>query len=278
MSNEAEMSFLDHLEELRWHVVRSVAAIFIGMIVVFIFSGWIFDNIIFAVGKPDFIFFKWLCALGTLLNSADELCVTEIPMKIQSRLLTGQFSMQLTASFVLGLIVAFPYVFWEIWRFVKPGLHRNERSNTRGAVFFVSFLFLTGVCFGYFILSPFVVWFLSNYSVSSMVTNEFDITSFVSTVAALVLGCGVLFQLPMVIFFLTKIGIMTPTYMRANRKYAVIIILVVGAIITPPDPLSQSIVAIPLYILYEVSIFVSAMELRRKAKRELEEARLDQPS
>jgi len=278
MSNEAEMSFLDHMEELRWHVVRSVAAIFIGMIVVFIFSGWIFDNIIFAVGKPDFIFFKWLCALGTLLNSADELCVTEIPMKIQSRLLTGQFSMQLTASFVLGLIVAFPYVFWEIWRFVKPGLHRNERSNTRGAVFFVSFLFLTGVCFGYFILSPFVVWFLSNYSVSSMVTNEFDITSFVSTVAALVLGCGVLFQLPMVIFFLTKIGIMTPTYMRANRKYAVIIILVVGAIITPPDPLSQSIVAIPLYILYEVSIFVSAMELRRKAKRELEEARLDQPS
>jgi sec-independent protein translocase protein TatC len=255
-----------------------VAAIFIGMIVVFIFSGWIFDNIIFAVGKPDFIFFKWLCALGTLLNSADELCVKEIPMKIQSRLLTGQFSMQLTASFVLGLIVAFPYVFWEIWRFVKPGLHRNERSNTRGAVFFVSFLFLTGVCFGYFILSPFVVWFLSNYSVSSMVTNEFDITSFVSTVAALVLGCGVLFQLPMVIFFLTKIGIMTPTYMRANRKYAVIIILVVGAIITPPDPLSQSIVAIPLYILYEVSIFVSAMELRRKAKRELEEARLDQPS
>jgi sec-independent protein translocase protein TatC len=278
MSNEAEMSFLDHLEELRWHVVRSVAAIFIGMIVVFIFSGWIFDNIIFAVGKPDFIFFKWLCALGTLMNSADELCVTEIPMKIQSRLLTGQFSMQLTASFVLGLIVAFPYVFWEIWRFVKPGLHRNERSNTRGAVFFVSFLFLTGVCFGYFILSPFVVWFLSNYSVSSMVTNEFDITSFVSTVAALVLGCGVLFQLPMVIFFLTKIGIMTPAYMRANRKYAVIIILVVGAIITPPDPLSQSIVAIPLYILYEVSIFVSAMELRRKAKRELEEARLDQPS
>jgi sec-independent protein translocase protein TatC len=278
MSNEAEMSFLDHLEELRWHVVRSVAAIFIGMIVVFIFSNWIFDNIIFAVGKPDFIFFKWLCALGTLLNSADELCVTEIPMKIQSRLLTGQFSMQLTASFVLGLIVAFPYVFWEIWRFVKPGLHTNERSNTRGAVFFVSLLFLIGVCFGYFILSPFVVWFLSNYSVSSMVTNEFDITSFVSTVAALVLGCGVLFQLPMVIFFLTKIGIMTPAFMRANRKYAIIIILVVGAIITPPDPLSQSIVAIPLYILYEVSIFVSAMELRRKAKRELEEARLDQTS
>jgi len=276
MSVEKEMSFLDHLEELRWHVVRAVAAIFIGMILVFIFSTWIFDNIIFAVGKPDFIFFKWLCAVGTLVDSADTLCITEIPMKIQSRLLTGQFSMQLTVSFVLGLIFAFPYVFWEIWRFIKPGLYSKERNHSRGAVFFVSLLFLIGISFGYFVLSPMVVWFLSNYSVSSMVQNEFDITSFVSTVAALVLGCGVLFQLPMVIFFLTKIGIMTPTFMRANRKYAVIIILVVGAIITPPDPLSQTIVAIPLYILYEVSIFVSAMELRRKTKRELEELKADQ--
>ncbi len=270
------MSFLDHLEELRWHVVRAVAAIFIGMILVFIFSTWIFDNIIFAVGKPDFIFFKWLCTIGTLVDSADTLCITEIPMKIQSRLLTGQFSMQLTVSFVLGLIVAFPYVFWEIWRFIKPGLYSKERNHSRGAVFFVSFLFLLGIAFGYFVLSPMIVWFLSNYSVSTMVQNEFDITSFVSTVAALVLGCGVLFQMPMVIFFLTKIGIMTPTFMRTNRKYAVIIILVVGAIITPPDPLSQTIIAVPLYILYEVSIFVSAMELRRKTKRELEELKADQ--
>lgn len=276
MSEEKEMSFLDHLEELRWHVVRAVAAIFIGMILVFIFSTWIFDNIIFAVGKPDFIFFKWLCTIGTVFNSADTLCITEIPMKIQSRLLTGQFSMQLTVSFVLGLIVAFPYVFWEIWRFIKPGLYSKERNHSRGAVFFVSFLFLLGIAFGYFVLSPMIVWFLSNYSVSTMVQNEFDITSFVSTVAALVLGCGVLFQLPMVIFFLTKIGIMTPAFMRTNRKYAVIIILVVGAIITPPDPLSQTIIAVPLYILYEVSIFVSAMELRRKTKRDLEELKADQ--
>lgn len=267
---------MDHLEELRWHVVRAISAIFICMIIVFVFANWIFDNIIFAPGKPDFIFFDWLCQLGHLTGSTESLCVKEIPMKIQSRQLTGQFSMQLTSSFVIGLIMAFPYVFWEIWRFIKPGLYNKEKSSSKGAVFSVSFLFLLGVSFGYFIMCPLAIWFLATYSISDMISNEFDITSYVSTVAALVLGSGLLFQLPVVVFFLTKVGIMTPTFMRKNRKYAVIIILVVGAIVTPPDPLSQALISVPLYILYEVSIFISAMELRRKEKREKENLAADQ--
>ncbi|MCW5911327.1 MAG: twin-arginine translocase subunit TatC [Cyclobacteriaceae bacterium] len=271
MAEEKEMSFLDHLEELRWHVVRSVAAIFIMMILAFIFTGYIFDEIIFAPSDPNFITFRWLCRLGEA-TGVDGLCVTKIPMKLQSRFLMGQFTMQLTSSFVIGLCVAFPYVVWELWSFVSPGLYTREKKGSRGAVFSVSFLFLLGIAFGYFILSPMTIAFLANYSISDRIANEFDITSYVATVTALVLGSGLLFQLPVVIFFLTKIGIVTPKFLRHYRKHAVVIILIVGAIITPsPDPLSQSLIAVPLYVLYEISIFISAMELRRKEKRELAE-------
>ncbi|HNT49032.1 MAG TPA: twin-arginine translocase subunit TatC [Cyclobacteriaceae bacterium] len=271
MAEEKEMAFLDHLEELRWHVVRSVAAIFIMMILAFVFTGFIFDEIIFAPSEPTFITFRWLCRLGEI-TGVDGLCVTEIPMKLQSRFLMGQFTMQLTSSFVIGLCVAFPYVVWELWRFVSPGLYNREKKGSRGAVFYVSFLFLLGIAFGYFILSPMTIAFLANYTISDKIANEFDITSYVSTITALVLGSGLLFQLPVVIFFLTKVGIVTPKFLRHYRKHAVVIILITGAIITPsPDPLSQSLISVPLYILYEISIWISAMELRRKEKRELAE-------
>lgn len=264
------MSFLDHLEELRWHVVRSVGAIFICMILAFVYTNWIFDNIIFAPGRVDFITFQWLCQLGERLG-INGICVQEIPMKIQSRFLMGQFSMQLMSSFVIGLIVAFPYVVWELWRFISPGLYVREKKGSRGAVAAISGLFLLGIAFGYFILSPMTIAFLANYTISDMISNEFDITSYVSTVTALVFGSGLLFQLPVVVYFLTKIGIVTPAFMRQYRKHAVVAILIIGAIITPsPDPLSQSLISIPLYILYEISIFISAIELRRKAKRDLE--------
>ena len=180
------MSFLDHLEELRWHVVRSVAAIFICMILAFVFTGWIFDHIIFAPGKVDFITFQWLCRLGETFG-LNGICVKEIPMKIQSRFLMGQFSMQLMSSFVIGLIVAFPYVVWELWRFISPGLYVREKKGSRGAVVAISGLFLLGIAFGYFILSPMTIAFLANYSISNMISNEFDITSYVSTITALVL-------------------------------------------------------------------------------------------
>lgn len=278
MSEEKEMAFLDHLEELRWHVVRAVAAIFIMMIVAFIYTEEIFEYIIFAPGDVNFITFRWLCKLGDLTGAAG-LCVTEIPMKIQSRFLMGQFTMQLQASFVIGLVIAFPYVVWELWSFVKPGLYNKEKKSSRGAVFSISTLFLLGISFGYYILSPMTIAFLANYSISSRISNEFDITSYVSTITILVVSCGLLFQLPIVIFFLTKVGIVTPTLLKSFRKHAVIVILIIGAIVTPSsDPLSLSLISIPLYFLYEISIFISTIELKRKLKRELEEARLDQQS
>ncbi len=268
---EKEMSFLDPLEELRWHIVRSVVAIMILMIVAFVAAPWIFENIVFAPSRVDFPTFKWMCKLGEITGATEALCVKIIPFKIQSRYMTGQFTMQFTAAFVIGLIVAFPYVFWEIWRFVRPGLYAREKKFSRGAVFFVSFLFLLGVSFGYYILCPMSIWFFSSYSISPQIVNEFDITSYVQTIVALVFGSGLLFQLPMVVYFLTKIGLLTPQFMRKYRKHAIIIILIIAAIITPPDPLSQTIISIPLYLLYEISIFISAMVIRQQKKEEEEE-------
>jgi sec-independent protein translocase protein TatC len=276
---EKEMSFLEHLEELRWHVVRSLGAIAVFMIAAFINIEWIFTNILFAPGRVDFPTFRWLCKLGEWVGSKEALCVEQIPFKVQSRLMTGQFTMSITASFVIGLVVAFPYVAWELWRFVRPGLYSRERKSSRGAVASVSFLFLLGVLFGYYIMSPLMISFLANYTISDMIINEFDITSYVGTIVTVVLGSGILFQLPVVIYFLTKIGIVTPAFLRQYRKHAIIIILVVGAIVTPSaDPLSQALISIPLYLLYEISILISANVMKKKAKEEAEEKLKEQTS
>ncbi len=276
MNDEKEMSFLDHLEELRWHVVRAISAVFIFMIVAFIFGPWIFENIVFAPARIDFVTFRYLCKVGHALNMVESLCVEFIPFKVQSRFMTGQFTMHLTAAFVLGFVVAFPYVFWEIWKFITPGLQIKERKNSRWAVTAVSFLFMVGISFGYFVMSPLAVWFLSSYTISPMISNEFDITSYVSTVTALVFGSGLLFQLPVVVYFLSKIGIVTPQLMRQYRKHALVGILILGAIITPPDPLSQSLISLPLYLLYEISILISAMVARQRLKEDEEDLKADQ--
>jgi sec-independent protein translocase protein TatC len=269
---EKEMSFLDHLEELRWHVVRSLAAIVFFMIFAFINIEWIFTNILFAPGRVDFPTFRWLCQLGEWIGSKEAFCVEQIPFKIQSRLMTGQFTMSITSSFVIGLVVSFPYVVWELWRFIRPGLYNRERKSSRGAVAAISFLFLLGVGFGYYIMSPLMISFLANYTISPMIVNEFDITSYVGTIITVVFGSGVLFQLPVVMYFLTKIGIVTPTFLRQYRKHAVVIILIIGAIVTPSaDPLSQALISLPLYLLYEISILISANVLRKKMKEEAEE-------
>lgn len=274
---EKEMSFLEHLEELRWHVVRSLGAVILFTIGAFISAPWIFENIIFAPARVDFPTFVWLCNLGQFFGSGDALCVEEIPFKVQSRFMTGQFSMHIVSSFVIGIIVAFPYITWELWRFIKPGLYPREKRSSRGAVASISFLFLAGVMFGYYVMSPVMISFLANYQISDMIVNEFDITSYVGTIVGVVFGSGILFQLPVVIFFLTKIGIVTPTYLRKYRKHAIVIILIVGAIVTPTaDPLSQSLIAVPLYLLYEVSIVISASVTRRKEREEAEELLKDQ--
>lgn len=272
MSSEKEMTFLDHLEELRWHVIRAVLAVVVLMIVAFFYIEQIFDFIIFAPAKIDFIFFKWMCSLGNLTGATETLCVTELPFTVQSRNMTGQFMMSITASFMIGLVVAFPYVIWELWAFIRPGLETKERKFSKGAVFAISSLFLIGVSFGYFVLSPMTIWFLSTYQVSKMIVNEFDITSYVSTVASLVLGCGLLFQFPVVVYFLTKIGMVTPQLMRNYRRHAIVAIIVLGAVVTPSaDPFSLTIISLPLYFLYEISIFTSAVVLRKKRKREAQE-------
>lgn len=263
-----EMSFLEHLEELRWHLIRAVIAVFIFTIAAFVMVDFTFGVILLGPAQPDFWTFEQLCNIGTSLH-IESLCINEIPFKLQSRTMTGQFTMHITSSFVIGIICAFPYIFWEVWRFVSPGMHNKERGNSRGAVFFVTLLFAIGIMFGYFIMSPLAVNFLANYQINEMIINEFDITSYVGTVSTMVLGSGLLFQLPMVIYFLTKLGVVTPAFLKTYRRHAIVIILVLAAVLTPPDPFSQILIAIPLLGLYEISILISRVTLKRKVKREL---------
>ena len=277
MSEEKEMTFLDHLEELRGHIIRAVLAVIILTVLAFIYVPWIFENIVFAPAKLDFPTFKYMCQLGKIFNAEESLCVTELPFKVQSRNMTGQFMMSITASFVIGLIAAFPYVIWELWSFVRPGLQTKERKFSRGAVSVISFLFLLGVFFGYYMLSPMTIWFLATYKISNIISNEFDITSYVSTISGLVLGCGLLFQFPMVVYFLSKIGIVTPDLMRKYRKHSIVGILFIGAVITPSaDPFTLTLISLPLYLLFEISIFTSAVVVRRKRRAEEAEAQANE--
>lgn len=269
-TGEKEMSFLDHLEELRWHVIRSLIAVVLFTIVAFVQVKWIFNNIILAPAKADFPTWTALCKLGQAIDAKD-LCIEDIPLELQSRYMTGQFTITIISAFILGLIIAFPYVIWELWRFIKPGLRRSERKSSRGMVGAISALFLAGISFGYYVISPLMVYVMVNYQISDLIKNEFDITSYVSTFVALVFGSGVLFQLPVVIYFLSSIGMVTPGFLRKYRKHAVVVILVIAAIITPPDPMSQTLISIPLYLLFEISILISARVEKRKLREEEEE-------
>lgn len=264
------MSFLDHLEELRWHIIRSLIAIVLFTIVAFIEVKWIFNNIILAPAKADFWTWRMLCKIGNTFDS-ENLCIEDIPLTLQSRFMTGQFTITIISAFVLGLVFAFPYVVWELWRFIRPGLHRNERRNSTGIVAAVSGLFAAGIAFGYYVIAPLMVYIMVNYRISDMIINEFDITSYVSTFVALVFGSGILFQLPVVIYFLSKIGLVTPAFLRRYRKHSIVIILIIAAIITPPDPLSQTLISIPLYLLFEISIVISARVEKQKLREEEEE-------
>lgn len=269
-SGEKEMSFLDHLEELRWHIVRAVVGVVIFTIFAFFSAPWIFENIIFAPARPTFPTFQWVCAAGQFFGT-DALCIDVIPFKIQSRQMTGQFSMHIVASFAIGLIISFPYVVWELWRFIKPGLYVRERKYSSGVVASVSFLFILGILFGYFVIAPLMVYFLATYSISDLIVNEFDITSYVSTVVMMVFGAGLLFQLPVVIYFLTKMGIVSPSMLRQYRKHSFVAILVIAAIVTPPDVFSQTLITIPLYLLFEISIVIASRVERRRLQEEAEE-------
>jgi sec-independent protein translocase protein TatC len=264
---DKDMPFIDHLEELRWHIIRSVIAIVVIGIVVFAAKNFVVRTILLGPAYPDFFTYKVLCYIGNRFQIAD-LCVEKLNFIIQSRTMAGQFTAHITISFVLGLVVAFPYVFWEMWRFIAPGLHEKERKATQGAVFFVSFLFLTGVLFGYYVLAPFSINFLAGYQLDASIQNQFDLSSYLSTLVIMVVGCGLVFQLPMVVYALSRIGILTPNLMRTFRKHAVVVILIVSAILTPsPDIFTQMVVAVPLYFLYEISIFISAQVEKGQSKQ-----------
>ncbi|MCP1383268.1 twin-arginine translocase subunit TatC [Runella sp. CRIBMP] len=266
-----EMSFIEHLEELRWHVIRAVGAILIFTIAAFIYIEEIYDKIILGPSKSDFWTYRMLCKIADF-TGAEGLCIEKLDFELQSREMAGQFTMALLSSVIIGLLFAFPYAFWEVWRFIKPGLKPAERRVSRGAVFYVTFLFLSGVFFGYYIVSPLAINFLANFQLDPRIKNQFDITSYVGLISVLTLACGLTFQLPVVAFVLSRIGFLNPRFMREYRKHAFVVILILAAVITPsPDVLSQVLVALPLTLLYEISILVSAwVERTKKEDAELE--------
>ena len=250
-----EPSFLDHLEALRWHLIRGFAAVFIFSAIAFISKNILFHSILLAPSRLDFWTYELLCQIGNWLDS-ELICIKKLPFIIQSRKLTGQFLMHISASIVAGIICGFPYLFWEIWRFVKPALYNREQEITRGVTFFVSLLFFFGIGFGYFMVTPISINFLANYTIDPTIVNEFDIVSYVSTVTTLTLACGLMFQLPIAIYFLAKADLITSEVLRRYNKHALVIILFVSAVITPPDIFSQILIGIPIYLLYLASIFV----------------------
>lgn len=264
-SNEGEMSFLEHLEELRWHIIRSILAIVILMVTAFVFKNFIFDSIILAPKRPTFFTNRLLCELGQMLNM-EALCINTKPFNLINIKMSGQLTTHIAVSMVAGLILAFPVILWEFWKFFKPALRSNERQHARGAVFAASMLFFTGVLFGYYLLAPLSVHFLSSYEISPDVVNQINVRSYIGTLSSICLATGLIFELPIITYFLTKIGIVTPSFLVKYRKHAIVVIFIIAAIITPPDVFSQALVSIPLLILYEVGIVISRRVVKKKEK------------
>lgn len=262
------MSFLDHLEDLRWHLLRATLAILVGGAIAFAMKSFIFDVIIFGPKQADFYTYKLLCTISEYFGLEESFCFEELPFRIQSRTMAGQFSAHIWTSITAGFIISFPYVIYQFWAFVAPGLESTEKKNARWFIFITSLLFFIGVLFGYYVITPLSVNFLGSYTVSTQVFNDFDLSSYIGLVRASVLASGLIFELPVVIYFLTKVGVVTPDFLKNNRKYALVFILIISALITPPDIASQVIVAIPVLVLYEVSIFISKLVLRKQRRKE----------
>jgi len=250
---QAEMSFIDHLEELRMRILKGLIGIALGVIIAFIFSDFIIKNILLGPVSKDFIVYKWL--------GIDAMDIT-----LQSRKLPGQFFTFWGTLFMVGIIMGAPLFFHQIWKFVTPALESTEKHKTQFVVFFISFLFLVGVSFGYFILTPFALQFFTHFQISELVRNDFDINEYFSSLTMWVLSTGIIFQLPMVSYFLSRIGLLTPEFMRSYRRHAIVIFFILGAFLTPPDPISQVMVAVPLILLYEISIGISGYANKKRNK------------
>ncbi len=273
-TEQAEMSFIDHLEELRKHIIRSILAILIFAIVIFIYIDWIFENIIKGPINPDFVSYKALCDFSHWAHMGDALCMPPVTVNLQSTTFGGQFMGSISIAIVGGIIAAFPYIFWEFWRFIKPALKEKELKSTRFIIFWVSFFFFLGAAFGYFLLGPFTFNFLAGFQLGNKGTiiTIPTFSDYLDNLVNIILGCGIAFELPVLAYLLTKIGLITPSYLRRIRKYAVVIILIAAAIITPsPDWMSQLLVFLPLFFLYELSIIISARVSKEQERRDQEE-------
>ena len=265
-----EMSFIEHLEELRWHLIRSVIAILVGAIVFFVYVREIVDQILLAPAKDDFLTYDIFCRLSHLLGLGDSICLSGVKVSFLSTELTGQFISSFTISFIGGFVLAFPYVFYEFWQFVKPALSEKEKKNTSGLIFWVSLLFFMGVAFGYYVLTPFMINFYFSYSLSPLIEIKPTFSDYLENFIYTTVGIGVLFQMPLLVMILARIGIVTGSFLRKYRRHAFVIIIIAAAIITPStDPFSLAIVTIPLYLLFEASIIVaSRIDRRRKDEDE----------
>lgn len=267
---EAEMSFFEHLEVLRWHLVRSAIAVGVFLIIAFAFYDFIFDSIIMGPKHTDFWTYRMMCKIGEAFN-IDGFCVKEIPGTIINTQMAGQFIMQINSSLLIAVMLGVPYMLYEVWLFIKPALTEVERKSASGFVFYATLLFLLGVCFGYFIVTPLSINFLSNYSISDSISNTITIQSYLSFVSTLSLGCGIVFELPILVYILSKIGILTPQFMRSTRRYAVVVILLIAAIITPtPDVFTMLVVSFPMFMLYEFSILISARVFRKLQSKQVQ--------
>ncbi|WP_298287581.1 twin-arginine translocase subunit TatC [uncultured Lutibacter sp.] len=268
---EKDMSFLDHVEELRWHLVRSTFAVILVAIIAFLMKDIIFDKIIFAPKNADFFTYQFFCKVSKFFGT-DGLCIEDIPFTFQSLAMAEQFSVHIWTSITAGFIIAFPFIIWEFWKFISPGLYEKERKGAKSFIIISSFLFFIGVLFGYYVVTPLSVNFLGNYSISDMVERNIKIGSYIALVRSSTLASGLIFELPIIMYFLTKMGLITPEFLRKYRKHALVLVLILAAVITPPDIISQIIVAIPILLLYEVSIYISKIVLKRERKREQENA------
>lgn len=267
---EAEMSFFDHIDVLRKHLLRALAVVFVLTLGAFYYTDFIFNTIIMGPKNPSFWTYRMMCKLVERFPSiGPEFCITKIDAKIINTEMAGQFTLQLNSCVMVGIILGIPYLLFELWLFIKPALHDNERKSASGFVAFASFLFFLGILFGYYIICPLSINFLTNFTVSPDIENTFTIDSYLSSVMTLTLGSGVIFQLPVIIFILSKLGVMTPAFMRASRRYSTVLILIVAAVVTPTaDPYTMLIVALPLFLLYELSIFISA-NIEKKRNKEI---------
>jgi sec-independent protein translocase protein TatC len=259
------MTFLDHLESLRWHVIRSVIVLCIVTTIMFFYNNFIFDTVLFGPTKPTFFTYRALCHLSRMLNLGGNLCMQKVDITLINTVMAGQLMMTIWGTFIAALVVTIPYILWELWRFIKPALKENELKSARGFVVISSLLFLTGASFSYYVIVPWTVSFLSSVRMSGpIVQNYIDVRSYISMVTTLVLWSGVIFELPVASYILTSIGIISPSFLKKYRRHAAVVILIVAALIAPPDVASQVIVSIPLFILFEVSIFVSKYAERKK--------------